>query len=130
MLTAESRLALYGVSTRVLNQAVKRNRVRFPRFSPSLPYAFTERGASMLASLLNIPIAVETSGEVVRAFVRLREILATHKDIVVFDAIRQLMAPPAPARSARVTRKEEFGRKWLSWQRVPRGGWPWRVGGK
>ena len=133
--------ALYGVSTRALNQAVKRNRDRFPedfmfrltvaekaevitncdhlrplRFSPSLPHAFTEHGAIMLASLLNTQIAVEASVQIVRAFVRLRDILATHKDLarkleelekkydaqfkVVFDTIRQLMAPPAnPRRS-------------------------------
>src|SRR3970040_1264518 len=84
---------LYGVSTRVLNQAVKRNRERFPedfmfrltvaekaevitncdhlrplRFSPALPYAFTEHGAIMLASVLNTPIAVQASVQVVRAF--------------------------------------------------------------
>jgi hypothetical protein len=127
--------SLYGVSTRALNQAVKRNRERFPedfmfrlteaekaevitncdhlrplRFSPSLPHAFTEHGAIMLASLLNTRIAVQASVQVVRAFVRLREILATHKDLarelrelekkydaqfkVVFDAIRALMTPP------------------------------------
>ena len=130
---------LYGVSTRVLNQAVKRNGERFPedfmfrltaaekaevitvrdhlrplRFSPSLPYAFTEHGAIMLASLLNSRVAVEASVQVVRAFVRLREILATHKDLarkleeleqkydaqfkVVFDVIRALMAPPEKPR--------------------------------
>ena len=90
-------------STRVLNQAVKRNRARFPedfmfrltatekaevitncdhlrplRFSPSLPHAFTEHGAIMMASLLNTQVAVDASVQVVRAFVRLREILATH----------------------------------------------------
>jgi len=131
--------ALYGVSTRVLNQAAKRNRARFPedfmfrltatekaevitncdhlkslRFSPSLPHAFTEHGAIMMASLLNTQVAVDASVQVVRAFVRLREILATHKDLarkleelekkydaqfgVVFDAIRQLMAPPQKPR--------------------------------
>lgn len=130
--------SLYGVSTRVLNQAVKRNRERFPedfmfhlaeaekaelitvcdhlrplRFSPFLPHAFTEHGVIMLASLLNTRIAVQASVQVVRAFVRLREILATHKDLarkleelekkydaqfkVVFDAIRALMAS-GPAR--------------------------------
>ena len=73
------------------------------------PYAFTEHGAVMLASVLNTPIAVNASVQVVRAFVRLRNILATHEDLarklralekkcdaqfkVVFDAIRQLMAP-------------------------------------
>jgi hypothetical protein len=140
--------ALYGVSTRVLNQAVKRNRERFPedfmfrltaaekaevittcdhlrplRFSPSLPHAFTEHGAIMLASLLNTRIAVQASVQVVRAFVRLREILATHKDLarkleeleqkydaqfkVVFDAIRQLMAPPENVRQSIGFRAEE-----------------------
>ena len=131
--------AIYGVSTRVLNQAVKRNRDRFPedfmfrlteaekvkvitvcdhlrplRFSPSLPHAFTEHGAIMLASVLNTPTAVQASVHVVRAFVRLREVLATHKGLarrleelekkydaqfkMVFDAIRQLMAPPTKPR--------------------------------
>jgi hypothetical protein len=76
------------------------------------PYVFTEHGAIMLASVLNSPIAVRASLQVVRAFVRLREMLATHKDLarelerleskydsqfkVVFDAIRQLMAAPEP----------------------------------
>jgi hypothetical protein len=140
--------SLYGVSTRVLNQAVKRNRERFPedfmfrlteaekaevitvcdhlrplRFSPSLPHAFTEHGAIMLASVLNTPIAVQASVHVVRAFVRLRELLATHKDLarkleeleqkydaqfkVVFDAIRQLMALPGKARRSIGFRVEE-----------------------
>jgi hypothetical protein len=98
--------ALHGVSTRVLNQAAKRNRDRFPedfmshltsaektevithhdhlrtlRHSPPFPYAFTEHGAIMLASLLNTRVAVAANVQVVRAFVRLREILATHKDL-------------------------------------------------
>ena len=130
---------LYGVLTKVLNQAVKRNKERFPvdfmfqltkeekdevvtncdhlkrlRFSPTLPHAFTEHGAIMLATILNSPVAVQASIQVVRAFVKLREILATHKDLarklnemekkydaqfkVVFDAIRQLMTPPEPKR--------------------------------
>jgi hypothetical protein len=75
--------------------------------------AFTEHGAVMAASILNTPVAVAASIAVVRAFVRLREILSTHKDLarkleelekkydenfrVVFDAIRQLMSPPPPA---------------------------------
>ena len=88
---------LYGVATKVLNQAVKRNMDRFPgdflfqltaeekaevvtdcdhlaklKFSPVLPYAFTEHGAIMAASVLNSPQAVEVSVFVVRAFVRLR----------------------------------------------------------
>ncbi len=130
---------IYGVSTKVLNQAVKRNRQRFPkdfmfrltkdekkkvvthcdhlrylRFSPTLPWVFTEHGAVMLASLLNSPVAVAASIQVVRAFVRLREILKTHEGLarklealerrydtqfkVVFDAIRELMKPPSPSR--------------------------------
>ena len=77
------------------------------RFFPALPYAFTEHGAIMLASVLNSRVAIEASVQIVRAFVRLREILSTHKDLarkltelerrydrqfkVVFDAIRELM---------------------------------------
>jgi hypothetical protein len=140
--------AIYGVSTRVLNQAVKRNRDRFPedfmfrlteaekvkvitvcdhlrplRFSPSLPHAFTEHGAIMLASVLNTPTAVQASVHVVRAFVRLREVLANHKGLarrleelekkydaqfkVVFEAIRQLMAPPTKPRRSIGFRVEE-----------------------
>lgn len=126
--------ALYGVGTKVLNQAVKRNRDRFPadfmfqlakeefehlrsqtvtsswggRRRP--PYAFTEHGVAMLSSVLNSPRAVQVNIEIVRAFVRLRQVLASHKDLArkfaaleakydsqfkaVFDAIRQLMTPP------------------------------------
>lgn len=128
---------LYGVLTKVLNQAVKRNKERFPvdfmfqltkeekdevvticdhlkrlKFSPTLPYAFTEHGAIMLATILNSPVAVRASIQVVRAFVRLRQMLASNAELarkldglerkydaqfkVVFDAIRQLMAPPEP----------------------------------
>lgn len=128
---------LYSVPTKVLNQAVKRNRERFPddfmfqltkeekedvvtncdhlkklKFSPNLPYAFTEHGAIMLATVLNSPVAVQASIHVVRAFVRLRQMLASNVELarkldalekkydaqfkVVFDAIRQLMAPPEP----------------------------------
>jgi len=73
-------------------------------------FAFTEHGAIMLASVLNSPVAIEASVHVVRAFARLREMLATHKDLIrriddlerrydaqfktVFDAIRALMEPP------------------------------------
>jgi hypothetical protein len=128
---------LYGVSTKRLNEQVKRNKGRFPvdfmfrlskeekakvvancdhlqrlKFSPSLPYAFTEHGAIMLASVLNSDRAIETSIFVVRAFVRLRQLLATHADLAkklealekkydyqlraVFDAIRQLTTPVEP----------------------------------
>ncbi|MDH4161183.1 MAG: ORF6N domain-containing protein [Nitrospirota bacterium] len=75
-----------------------------------LPYAFTEHGALMAASVLNTPRAVEVSIYVVRAFVKLREMIASHKDLanrfddlekrydarftVVFDAIRELMTVP------------------------------------
>jgi hypothetical protein len=130
---------LYGVETRALNQAVRRNTDRFPvdfmfrlsaqekqevitncdhlarlKFSRTLPFAFTEHGALMLGNVLQSQRAVEVSLLVVRSFVRLRELLATHKDLAVkfdelerriarhdqsiaglFEAIRQLMNPPA-----------------------------------
>jgi hypothetical protein len=133
---------LYGVETRALNQAVKRNPDRFPedfmfqlkaeekvevvtncdhlaqlKYSPSLPYAFTEHGALMLGNVLKSSRAVEVSLLVVRAFVQIREMLSTHKDIAakldqmerklsshdqaiagLIDAIRQLMTPPALSR--------------------------------
>jgi hypothetical protein len=126
---------LYGVTTKRLNEQVKRNRDRFPedfmfqlaekekagvvancdhlkmlKFSPHLPYAFTEHGAIMLTTVLNSPVAVQASIQVVRAFVRLRQMLASNAGLarkldalekkydaqfkVVFDAIRQLMSPP------------------------------------
>ncbi len=124
---------LFGVQTKVLNQAVKRNLNRFPedfmfqltsgekdevvtncdhlqnlKFSSVCPYAFTEHGAVMVATVLNTPRAVEVSLAVVRTFVKLREMVASHKDLaeklkameqkydgqfrVVFDALRQLMS--------------------------------------
>jgi hypothetical protein len=136
---------LYGVTTRRLNQQVRRNPNRFPedfmfqltegeknevvancnhlsalRFSPALPLAFTEHGAIMAASVLNTQRAVEASVFVVRAFVKLREILVAHKELAlrlselelrvrghdeqiraIVEAIRQLMTPPA--------RKETIG---------------------
>ena len=97
---------LYGVETRALNQAVKRNAERFPldfmfqlnatekaevvtncdhlaklKFSPSLPYAFTEHGALMLGNVLKSSRAVEVSLLVVRAFVQIREMRSTHKEL-------------------------------------------------
>jgi len=97
---------LFGVETKYLNRQVKRNIERFPsefmfqltvgekkelvtkwhrfnalKHSSSLPFAFTEHGAIMLASVLNSKRAVEASVYVVRAFVRLREILSTHKEL-------------------------------------------------
>lgn len=132
---------LYGVTTGRLNEQVKRNRGRFPadfmfrlqatearslisQFAISnsgrggrrkLPNVFTEHGAVMLASVLNTPIAVATSVEVVRAFLRLRQLLESNAELarkldalekrydgqfrVVFEAIRELMnPPPAPAK--------------------------------
>ena len=130
--------ALYRVTTKRLNEQVKRNRNRFPgdfmfrltpkekaevvakcdhlqrlKFSPALPHAFTEHGAVMLASVLNSRVAVQASVHIVRAFIRFREALISHKQLrhrldalekkydsqfkVVFDAIRQLMDPgPEP----------------------------------
>lgn len=126
--------ALYGVETRVLNQAVRRNRARFPsdfmheltrteilrmsqivispggmgelKYSKSV-FAFTEQGVAMLSSVLNSPRAVQVNIEIMRAFVRLREILAANANLsgklaaleekydgqfkVVFTAIRSLM---------------------------------------
>ena len=97
---------LYGVSTKALNQAVKRNRDRFPKdfmfrltqkekkevvtncdhlqmlkFSPGLPHVFTEHGILMLANVLNSQRAVDVSIFVVRAFVKLREKLSAHKKL-------------------------------------------------
>jgi hypothetical protein len=96
----------YGVTTKALNQAIRRNVDRFPpdfmfrltkkekqevvtvcdhlqtlKFSPVNPCAFTEHGAIMVASVLNSPKAIEVSVFVVRAFVRLREIIAGHKEL-------------------------------------------------
>ena len=98
--------ALYGVSTRVLNQAVRRNARRFPidfvfqlthaekaevitlcdhlqnlKYSPSRSLVFTEHGAIMAASMLNTPRAIEVSVHVVRAFVKLREILDSNSEL-------------------------------------------------
>ena len=137
--------SLYGVTTKRLNEQVKRNIDRFPEdFMFQLtadehdalrsqiatlktgrgqhrkypPFVFTEHGAIMAASVLNTSQAIEMSVYVVRAFVRLREILTTHKELarklddlekkyddqfrVVFDAIRQLMAPPPDTKKRRI----------------------------
>ena len=129
--------ALYRVETRALVQAVKRNAPRFPadfvfqldvekleglrsqtvisnrrggrRYAP---YMFTEQGVAMLSSVLKSDRAIQVNVHIMRAFVRLREMLLTHKDLakkletleqkydaqfrVVFDAIRDLMVPGAP----------------------------------
>jgi len=145
VLLEENLAALYGVETRRLNEQVRRNRQRFPKdFAFQLnnqdlaalrsqiaisnirasrggrrytPFAFTEHGAIMAASVLNTPRAIEVSVYVVRAFVRLRGLLATNKELArrfdqletrienrladqdgviveILQAIRQLMAPP------------------------------------
>lgn len=144
--------ALYGVETRALNQAVRRNHERFPedfmfqltaREALALtsqivisndgsgpaggrggrrtrPYAFTEQGVAMLSSVLRSRRAVRVNVEIMRAFVRLRRMLESHAELakkldaleakydaqfkVVFQAIRQLMAPPEKPR-----RKIGFG---------------------
>jgi hypothetical protein len=135
---------LYETTTKRLNEQVKRNQGRFPadfawqltveektevvancdhlvrlKFSRTLPRAFTEHGALMAASILNTPRAIDVSVYVVRAFVKLRELLSTHKELAqklaelerkvsshdeaiqsLVAAIRQLMQPP-PAVSPR-----------------------------
>jgi len=128
---------LYGVTTFNLNKAVKRNMDRFPQdfmfqltadeakvlrfqigMSKSkgrggrryLPYVFTEQGVAMLSSVLRSKRAVRVNVEIMRTFVRLRQLLSSHADLarkletmekkydaqfkVVFDAIRRLMTPP------------------------------------
>ncbi len=128
---------LYGVETKTLKRAVKRNMDRFPgdfmleltkEESDSLRYqfgtlkrgahtkytsfVFTEQGVAMLSTVLKSKPAIQVNIEIMRAFVRLREILSTHKDLarklemlekkydeqfsIVFEAIRQLMTPPDP----------------------------------
>jgi hypothetical protein len=132
---------LHGVSTKAFNQAVKRNHDRFPsdfmfrltprekaevvtncdhlrklKFSPGFPTAFTEHGVIMAATMLNSPRAIAASVNVVRAFIRLRQAMITHREfankladleemliehdekfVEVFHAIRELMEPaPVP----------------------------------
>jgi hypothetical protein len=104
--------AIYGVETRALNQAVKRNSERFPKdfifqlnadeklkvitncdhlarlkFAKSLPFAFTEHGALMAATVLNSPEAVAMSVYVVRAFIQMRERLAANQEILKLTEI-------------------------------------------
>ena len=136
---------LYGVPTNRVNEQIRRNSQRFPddfmflltdleldslrsQFATSkvgrggrrtLPYAFTEQGVAMLSSVLNSPRAIEVNIAIMRAFVKLRELIMTHKDLarklddmekkydaqfkVVFDALRQLMQPPPePAKKRRI----------------------------
>jgi hypothetical protein len=137
--------ALYGVETKALKRAVKRNLIRFPadfmfvltpqevaglrrqfgtlkkrgEHSKYLPYAFTEQGVAMLSSVLQSERAVLVNIAIMRAFVKLRETLAAHYELArrldeleqkfaghdeniaaLFDAMRQLMEPPATSRKA------------------------------
>jgi hypothetical protein len=130
---------LYGVATKRLKEQVKRNPGRFPRdfmfeltakekgevvancdhltklkYSPYLPLVFSEHGVLMLANVLNNPRAIEMSVQIVRTFVRLRTMLATHKALahqieemekkydaqfrIVFDSLRLLLEPPEKPR--------------------------------
>ncbi len=143
--------ALYGVTTKRLNEQVKRNAARFPadfifrltkteivalhrsqnaagsqkhRDPRFAPYAFTEHGAIMVATILSSPRAIEMSVYVLRAFVQLREMLASNRELArhfaqletrldkkltihdeaiaaILSAIRQLMHPPVPKRRSR-----------------------------
>ena len=128
---------LYGVTTKRLNEQVRRNIKRSPRdfmfqltreedgslrshfatlnvgrggHRKFLPYVFTEQGVAMLSTVVNSERAILVNIEIIRSFVRLRDILSTHKDLArklqeleqkydaqftaVFEAIRQLMSPP------------------------------------
>lgn len=133
---------LYGVTTFRLNEQVKRNKKRFPedfmfrltkeekqalidnhehlnslKFSPALPNVFTEHGAVMLASVLNSERAIEVNIQIVRIFTKLREMIVTHKDILlqlekleqkvtahdqdiqlIFEYLKQLLNPPQEPR--------------------------------
>jgi hypothetical protein len=146
---------LYGVETRVLNQAVRRNIKRFPgdfmfslsreeikrisqfvtssihhkndtlKFSKKV-MVFTEQGVAMLSSVLNSERAVQVNIAIMRAFVKLREIVSTHKELAgklaeleskvaqhdeciqdIFQAIRQLMMPPETKKKRSVFRSEK-----------------------
>jgi hypothetical protein len=88
-----------------------------------MPYVFTEQGVAMLSSVLNSERAIEVNIHIMRAFVKLREMIASHKDLakrlddlekkydaqfkVVFDAIRQLMTPPEPKKRKIGFRREK-----------------------
>jgi hypothetical protein len=134
---------LYGVTTKRLNEQVRRNISRFPadfmfqldaqeasalrsQIATSkegrggrryLPYVFSEQGVAMLSSVLNSERAIQVNIAIMRVFVRLREMMATHKELAfklieleerleghdeqiqnIFEAIRQLMTPPEPTR--------------------------------
>ena len=148
VLLASDLAALYGVQTKVLVQAVKRNLDRFPpdfafqiteqelkvlrsqivtldevpqgrgKYAKYAPYAFTEQGVAMLSSVLKSKQAVRVNVEIMRAFVRLRDLIGHNREMakrlddleskydrqfkVVFDAIRELMTPPATPPKRRI----------------------------
>jgi ORF6N domain len=133
---------LYGVTTKRLNEQVKRNTKRFPidfmfqlteeekeevvaicdhlktlKYSPQLPYVFTEYGAVMLASVLNSERAIEVNVQIVRIFTRMRELIMTNQEIllkleqlerkvdghdenirVIFAYLKKLLDPPQQPR--------------------------------
>ena len=133
---------LYGVQTKRLNEQVKRNNKRFPddfmfqltqeekdevvancdhlktlKYSPNLPFVFTEYGAVMLASVLNSDRAIDVNIQIVRIFTRLKEMLLTNKDILlkleqlenkvsghdeniklIFEYLKKLLTPPQEPR--------------------------------
>jgi ORF6N domain len=133
---------LYNVETRALKQAVKRNIERFPSdfmfslrlteindmvsqnvipsksyFGGAKPFVFTEQGVAMLSSILNSDIAIQVNIQIIRIFSKLKELLLTHKDILlklekmekdvqenkkdiamIFEALKQLLSPPQPKR--------------------------------
>jgi hypothetical protein len=134
---------MYNVTTGNLNKAVKRNLKRFPEDfmfqvtaeefknlifqngtsswggTRKMPYAFTEQGVSMLCSVLNSDTAIEVNIRIIRIFTKLREMLLTHKDILlkleqmekqvvahssdiqnIFVALRELLNPPQERRPA------------------------------
>ena len=132
---------MYGVETKMFNRQVKRNIERFPedfmfqltseefenlryQFGTSswggsryLPYAFTEQGVSMLSGVLNSAIAIQVHIQIIRVFTKMKELLLTHKDILlklekmekdvkenkediamIFKAVKQLINPPSTPR--------------------------------
>lgn len=146
---------LYNVTTKRLNEQVKRNRKRFPedfmfqltqdekdevvancdhlkslKYSRNLPYAFTEHGAVMLASVLNSNKAIEVNIQIIRVFNQLREALLNYKDVllkleqleqqtlqntgdiqVIFNYLKQLITPAEQKNRTRIgfRRKAEQG---------------------
>jgi hypothetical protein len=148
---------LYGVPTFRLNEQVKRNIERFPadfmfrltakesdsltsqfamlkkgrgQHKKYLPVVFSEQGVAMLSSVLNSPRAIQVNIQIMRAFVKLRQLMSSHADLarkiedlekrydgqfhMVFEAIRRLMEPPIP-KKRRIGFITENGRKEVSY---------------